>query len=135
MKKYNLFAVMVGLVLFPLQGMSSWIQTPDIRGLWVGKATGSIIGAEGRVLVTHQQGEDIRALVEGSNFFGKARFVIACKMRGSEIFGSLEGHTFHGFLYRDGTIRGIFRAVTGERFDVILQRPYSAWGFGQPGRW
>jgi hypothetical protein len=135
MKRFLIGVVIVGVVSLPLAAVASWAQFPDIRGPWVGKAKGTIIGAEGSVFVTHQQGEDVRAVVEGSNFFGTARFNIACKVRGNQIFGSLDGHSFQGFLYMDGTIRGTFRAVTGDTFEVILQRPYQSWGMRQPGGW
>lgn len=108
----------------------------DIRGSWVGNASGTIFGAEGSVTITQQRGEDIYGIVEGGNFFGKARFTINGKVRGNQIFGSKEGHTFNGMVYPDGTIRGLFRAVDGDSYQVFLQRPYSQWGWGiPPGLW
>lgn len=100
----------------------------DIRGPWVGSASGTIFGAKGSVNITHQHGEDIRGIVEGGNVFGSAKFSIAGKIRGNQIFGSKDGHTFHGFLFPNGTIRGRFRAVDGDTYEVILHRPYPYWG-------
>lgn len=108
----------------------------DIRGTWVGNAQGSIFGAEGSVTITQQRDEDIYGVVEGGNFLGKARFTIAGKISGRNIFGSKEGHTFNGMIYPDGTIRGLFRASDGDTYQVFLQRPYSHWGWGvPPGLW
>lgn len=104
----------------------AWSQ--DIRGQWVGNAKGTIFGAEGRVNITYQDGEDIFGIVEGQNTFGKAKFTINGKVRGNQIFGSKDGHTFQGLLYPDGTIRGHFTASTGDRYDVFLQRPNNQWG-------
>lgn len=113
---------------------SSSVATPDIKGLWIGNAKGAIFGAEGSVNITHQQGEDIYGIVEGSNFFGKARFRIAGKIRGNYIVGAKDGHTFNGVVYGDGTIRGIFRSVDGDTYQIFLQRPYYwGWGFPQGG--
>ncbi|MGD9819478.1 MAG: hypothetical protein AB7V04_12390 [Desulfomonilaceae bacterium] len=100
----------------------------DIRGLWVGNAKGSIFGAEGSVNITHQNGEDITGVVEGGNFFGRAKFSIQGKIRGNYIFGSKDGHTFEGFLYPDWSIQGLFRAIDGDTYKVILRRPYPVWG-------
>ncbi|MEI8181537.1 MAG: hypothetical protein WCG29_02425 [Desulfomonile sp.] len=108
----------------------------DIRGAWIGNAKGTIFGADGSVTITHQRGEDIYGIVEGGNFFGKAKFEINAKIRGNHIFGVKEGHTFNGLVYPDGTIRGLFRAVDGDSYQVFLQRPYSQWGWGMPpGLW
>lgn len=104
----------------------------DIRGQWVGNAKGKIFGAEGSVVITQQQGEDIRGIVEGSNFLGKARFSIDGKIQGGQIFGSKEGHTFQGQLYADGTIRGLFRASDGDEYRIFLQRTYPQWGMQYP---
>jgi hypothetical protein len=109
-------------------------QTYDIRGQWVGNAKGTIFGAEGSVFITNQRGEDIQGVVEGSNFLGSAKFTIAGKIRGNYIFGDKEGNVFQGYLYPDTTIRGLFRAVTGEEFQVFLKRPAVYWGSG-PGYW
>lgn len=106
----------------------------DIRGQWVGDAKGSIFGAKGTVNIIRQNGQDFYGLVEGGNFFGTARFDINGKIRGNYIFGAKEGHSFQGFLYPDGTIRGVFRAVDGDSYRVFLQRPYSYWGM-PPGMW
>jgi hypothetical protein len=103
-------------------------QSVDIRGPWVGNAKGSIFGAEGSVVITHQQGETIRGIVEGGNFLGKAKFSIDGRVRGNQIFGTKEGHTFNGYLYADGTIRGLFRASDGDSFRIFLRRPYPQWG-------
>ncbi len=100
----------------------------DIRGMWVGNAKGNIFGAEGSVNITHQNGEDIVGIVEGGNFFGKAKFSIQGKIRGNYIFGSKDGHTFEGFLYPDWSIQGLFRAIDGDTYKVILRRPYQFWG-------
>lgn len=102
--------------------------TFDIRGQWVGNAKGKIFGAEGSVVVTHQEGEDFRGICEGSNFLGKAKFSINGTIRGGQILGSKEGHTFQGQLYADGSIRGLFRASDGDEFRIVLQRPYPQWG-------
>jgi len=100
----------------------------DLRGPWVGNAQGTIFGAKGSVNITRQTGEDIFGIVEGSNFLGSARFTINGRVRGNHIFGSREGHTFEGFLYPDGSIRGLFRASDGDTYSVFLQRPYQYWG-------
>jgi hypothetical protein len=94
----------------------------------VGSANGTIFGAKGSVNITHQRGEDIRGIVEGSNIFGSAKFSITGKVKGNYIFGSRDGHTFRGYLYPDGTIRGMFRAVDGDQYEVFLHRPYPYWG-------
>ncbi len=101
----------------------------DIRGMWVGNAKGSIFGAEGSVNITHQNGEDISGVVEGGNFFGRAKFAIQGKIRGNYIFGSKDGHTFEGFLYPDWTIQGLFRAIDGDTYKIMLRRPYPTWGY------
>lgn len=106
----------------------------DIRGMWVGNAKGNIFGAEGSVNITHQNGEDISGIVEGSNFFGKAKFDIQGKIRGNYIFGSKDGHTFEGFLYPDWSIQGLFRAIDGDTYRIMLRRPYPTWGYPQ-GSW
>lgn len=106
----------------------------DIRGQWVGDAKGTIFGAKGTVNIIRQNGENFYGIVEGGNFFGTARFDIHAKIRGNYIFGSKEGHSFQGFLYPDGAIRGVFRAVDGDSYKVFLQRPYSYWGV-PPGMW
>lgn len=108
----------------------------DIRGSWIGNASGTIFGAEGSVTITQQRGEDIYGIVEGGNFLGRARFTISGKIRGNHIFGGKEGHTFNGIIYPDGTIRGLFRAVDGDSYQVFLHRPYSYFGWGMPpGSW
>jgi hypothetical protein len=108
----------------------------DIRGQWVGNAKGPIFGAEGTVTIMRQQGEDIYGIIEGGNFLGKAKFDINGKIRGNTIFGEKEGNTFHGYLYQDGSIRGLFRDITGDTYNVRLRRPYPQWGvpYGQ-GQW
>lgn len=108
----------------------------DIRGTWVGNAKGTIFGAEGTVTITHQNGEEIYGIVEGGNIFGRARFSITGRARDGHIFGSKDGHTFNGFLYPDGAIRGLFRSVDGDTFQVFLQKSYPYWGWGMPqGAW
>jgi hypothetical protein len=137
MKRYFLIVcgVWLGVVCTGSLCWSAAAAAPDIRGLWVGSAKGAIFGAEGTVNITHQQGEDIYGIVEGSNFFGKARFRIAGKIRGNYLFGSKDGHTFSGVIYNDGAIRGIFRAADGDTYEIFLQRPYY-WGWGLPqGGW
>ena len=106
----------------------------DIRGMWVGNAKGSIFGAEGSVNITSQNGEDIAGIVEGGNFFGRAKFDIQGKIRGNYIFGSKDGHTFEGFLYPDWSIQGLFRAIDGDTYKIMLRRPYPTWGY-QYGPW
>jgi hypothetical protein len=110
-------------------------QSFDIRGQWVGNAQGTIFGAEGSVFISKQRGEDIEGIVEGGNFLGRAKFDISGKIRGNYIFGHKEGHTFQGYLYPDGTIRGLFRAVDGEKFEVLLRRPAMYWGMPPSGLW
>jgi len=110
-------------------------QSYDIRGQWVGNAQGTIFGAEGSVFITKQRGEDIEGIVQGGNFLGTAKFDIIGKVRGNYIFGHKEGHTFQGYLYPDGVIRGLFRAVDGEKFQVFLKRPGMYWGAPQSGLW
>jgi len=107
----------------------------DIRGQWVGKASGAIFGAEGSVTITHQDGEDIYGIVEGGNFLGRAKFSINGKIRGNQIYGDKDGHTFQGFLYPDGSIQGMIRASDGDAYKVILRRPYPMWGFPNSGMW
>jgi hypothetical protein len=119
------------LLCWPTQASSV-----DIRGMWVGNAKGTIFGAEGSMNITYQRGEDIYGIIEGGNFFGRARFAIQGTLRGNEIYGRKDGHTFKGFLYADGTIRGVFRAADGDTYDVFLQRAHSYWGWGTaPGMW
>ncbi|HMK36329.1 MAG TPA: hypothetical protein VK463_14740 [Desulfomonilaceae bacterium] len=125
-----LTVVAVLAVVCPAQG-----QHLDIRGQWVGNAQGTIFGAEGSVFITAQSGEDIQGIVQGGNFLGTAKFDINGKIRGNYIFGQKEGHTFQGYLYPDGTIRGLFRAVDGEKFEVYLRRPGMYWGTPQSGLW
>jgi hypothetical protein len=107
----------------------------DIRGLWVGSAKGTIFGAEGSVTITQQNGEDIIGTVEGGNIFGRAQFSFNGKIRGNYIFGNKEGHTFQGYLFQDGTIRGTFRASDGDSYQVNLRRPYPYWGMPYSGMW
>ncbi|AFM25526.1 hypothetical protein [Desulfomonile tiedjei] len=125
MKKYFCIMCVVGLV-----GIASFSCASgyDIRGQWVGNAKGPIFGAEGSVTIHYQKGEDIEGIVEGSNFLGKARFKINGKIRGNTIFGEKEGNTFQGNLYADGTIRGLFRDITGDTYKVFLRRPPNPWG-------
>ena len=105
----------------------------DIRGVWVGKAKGSIFGAEGSVTITQQDGENLYGIVEGGNFLGKARFSIQGKIRGNQIYGEKQGNVFQGFLFGDGTIRGAVRTTDGDTYRVFLRRPYPSWGgYPQP---
>jgi hypothetical protein len=107
----------------------------DIRGQWVGNAQGKIFGAEGSVTITRQNGQEIYGIVEGGNFLGRAKFTINGKIQGNHIYGDKEGHTFEGFLYPDGTIRGLFRAADGDAYSVFLRRPYPMWGYPNSGMW
>jgi hypothetical protein len=102
-------------------------QATDVRGSWEGTAKGRIFGAEGTMNITHQRGEDIAGMIEGGNAFGSAKFNIAGKVRGSYIFGSMDGHSFQGHLYPDGTIRGVFRAIDGDTYRVVLRRSSPQW--------
>jgi len=126
----SLFIVAILCAFSTLSGMSSFAT--DIRGLWVGNAKGTIFGAEGSVTITHQKGEEIQGIVEGGNIFGRAKFAISGRVRDGYIFGSKDGHTFNGYLYPDGMIRGLFRSVDGDTFQVLLQRSYPYWGWGVP---
>lgn len=136
MGKHVILSVMLALGLAaaaPDAVRTGLCQSYDIRGPWVGSAKGSILGAEGTVTITAQQGEQIHGIVEGSNFLGKARFPIDGIIRGNYIFGSKEGHTFQGYLYGDGTIRGMFVASDGDKFSIFLRRPYPQWGMPWQG--
>ena len=138
MGKRVFFSIMLALglaVAIPDAVRTARCQNFDIRGPWVGSAKGSIFGAEGKVTITSQQGEQIHGIVEGSNFLGKARFSIDGVIRGNYIFGSKEGHTFQGYLYGDGTIRGMFVASDGDKFEIFLRRPYPQWGMPYQGTW
>jgi hypothetical protein len=135
MNRY-IFSLVGLLLIVALMSTGAFGQNYDIRGQWVGKASGTIFGAEGSVTITSQRGEDIQGIVEGSNIFGSARFGIDGKIKGNYIFGNKQGNTFQGYLYQDGTIRGLCQAVTGEKFDVFLRRPYNNyWGMPQSGGW
>jgi hypothetical protein len=133
-----IWAVVVPVFVL-LCGSSALASEYDIRGPWVGKAQGNIFGAEGTVTITRQEGEDFYGVIEGGNIFGRARFTINGKFRGNQIFGQKDGHTFNGFLYADGTIRGVFRASDGDSYKIFLRRDYSQWGmdpYGAPhGMW
>jgi hypothetical protein len=128
--------MLVGAVLtalsFPPQALGANV---DLRGVWVGKAKGSIFGAEGSVTITRQEGEYIVGVVEGGNMFGTAKFGIKGHVRGNMIFGSMGGNQFVGAVYTDGTIRGELKAVDGDVYEVFLQRSYPYWGgapYGMP---
>ncbi|MBI5568911.1 MAG: hypothetical protein HY914_03110 [Desulfomonile tiedjei] len=110
-------------------------QSYDIRGQWVGNAKGPIFGAEGTVVITQQAGEEIQGVVEGGNIFGRAKFNFAGRIRGNIISGSYDRMTFQGALYADGSIRGLFRAIDGEDYQVFLRRQYSYWGAPNGGNW
>jgi hypothetical protein len=138
MSKHILFLLFFvgGVVLAPLIVSSAWSQGYDIRGPWVGNAKGKIFGAEGTVYITRQDRDQIDGIVEGGNFLGKAKFNITGKIQGNQIFGQKDGHTFQGFLYEDGSIRGIFRASDGDTFQVVLRRPYqNYWGMSPSNLW
>lgn len=128
-------SVLVAAVLGSLAHAASRGMAYDVRGQWVGNAKGTIFGAEGSVTITHQDGEDIYGIVEGGNFLGRAKFSINGKIRGNQIYGDKEGHTFQGFLYPDGSIQGVFRDTDGDSYKVILRRPYPMWGFPNSGMW
>ena len=119
-----LFWVMVQVVVATVALAAGY----DIRGQWVGNAKGPIFGAEGSVTIMRQDGEDIYGIVEGGNFLGKAKFDINGKIRGNTIFGEKEGNTFVGYLYADGSIRGHFKDITGDTYNVFLRRPQPTWG-------
>lgn len=137
MKKVTLIlSLLVWLSLMAGQNVLAGVRSYDIRGPWVGKAEGSIFGAEGSVNITHQVGERIRGIVEGGNFLGKAKFSIEGIIRGNQIYGEKEGHTFHGFLYPDGAIRGVFTASDGDKYRIFLRRAYpQPWGMPYQGTW
>jgi hypothetical protein len=131
----HFFSVLAILVAAVVVVCSAHGQSYDIRGQWVGNAQGTIFGAEGSVFITKQRGEDIEGIVQGGNFLGTAKFDIIGKVRGNYIFGQKEGHTFHGYLYPDGAIRGLFTAIDGDKFQVFLKRPDMNWGMPQSGSW
>ncbi len=135
MKKYILVLTFWVLVVICAQSMAYGQQSYDIRGQWVGKAQGSIFGAEGSVTITHQTGENIQGIVEGGNIFGTAKFSITGKIKGNYIFGDKEGNVFNGYINSDGTIRGMAQAITGEKFNIFLKRPYNQWGMPPTGSW
>jgi hypothetical protein len=129
MKRVSLFILAAAIALLIVAAhMPAFGQGYDLRGPWVGNAQGTIFGAEGSVTITRQRGEDLEGIVEGGNWLGKARFSINGKIRNNYIFGEKEGNTFQGFLYGDGTIRGLVRATDGSTFQVVLRRPYAQWG-------
>ncbi|MGC8657474.1 MAG: hypothetical protein ACP5U1_00200 [Desulfomonilaceae bacterium] len=105
----------------------------DIRGVWVGSAQGSIFGAKGSVNITSQKGEEIAGIIEGGNMFGSAKFEIQGKIRGNYIFGSRDGNSFEGYIYPDWSIRGVFKGIDGDTYQVVLRRPYYYWGAPQQG--
>ncbi len=136
MKKSSLFIlVAVAALSSVFASAPAFAQGYDLRGPWVGNAQGAIFGAEGSVTITQQRGEDLEGIVEGGNWLGKARFSIIGKIRDNYIFGEKEGNTFQGFLYGDGTIRGLVRATDGSTFQVVLRRPYAQWGMPSGGMW
>lgn len=125
-----LIGFVVAATLVCVWGSSSPVsaQGYDLRGRWVGKAQGSIFGAEGSVTITAQEGDTIHGVVEGGNFLGRAKFSISGKVRGQYIFGQKQGNTFQGALYPDGSIRGQVKAIDGDTYHVFLTRPYPMWG-------
>ncbi len=119
----------------PCTGPEASAEAIDLRGAWVGKAQGSIFGAEGVVNVVRQKGEKIYGIVEGGNFFGKARFHIQGRVRGNMIIGEMGGNVFQGNIFQDGTIRGMVRTVDGDTYRVFLRRSQPFWGSDPYGRW
>lgn len=117
---------MVGLYILSVAAMAR-AEAFDIRGVWEGKAQGSIFGAEGSVNIIRQEGDTIFGVVEGGNFFGKARFTISGKIHGNQIVGEKAGNVFRGALYSDGAIRGAMKTVDGDIYQVFLRRPYNYW--------
>lgn len=108
---------------------------PDLRGLWVGSAQGSIFSAEGSINILDQKGNRIYGIVEGGNFFGTARFDINGLVQGNMIFGEKAGNYFRGWLYPDGVIRGAVQAIDGDTYHVTIQRPQPAWRPGVTQGW
>jgi hypothetical protein len=134
MKRSSLFILATAVVLWSnVANVPAFGQSYDLRGPWVGKAQGTIFGAEGSVTITQQQGEDLEGIVEGGNWLGKAKFNIMGKFRQNYIFGEKEGNTFQGYLYGDGTIRGLVKAIDGGTYQIFLRRPYPQWGMPQWG--
>ena len=119
----------------PGTGTGASAEAIDLRGAWVGKAQGSIFGAEGVVNVVRQKGDKIYGIVEGGNFFGKARFQIQGRVRGNMIIGEMGGNVFQGNIFQDGTIRGMVRTVDGDTYRVFLRRSQPLWGSDPYGRW
>lgn len=116
-------------------GHEASAQAIDLRGSWVGKAQGSIFGAEGVVNVFRQKNGKIFGIVEGGNFFGTARFEIQGMVRGNMIIGEKAGNVFQGYLFQDGTIRGMVRTVDGDSYRIFLRRSQPLWGPDPYGRW
>jgi hypothetical protein len=136
MKRLSLFILAAAVALLTVAAhVPAFAQSYDLRGPWVGNAQGTIFGAEGSVTITRQRGEDLEGIVEGGNWLGKARFNINGKIRNNYIFGEKEGNTFQGFLYGDGTIRGLVRATDGSTYQLVLRRPYAQWGMPPGGMW
>jgi hypothetical protein len=120
-----LFGAVLTTLSFPPSVLAANI---DLRGVWVGKANGSIFGAEGSVTITRQKGEYIVGVVEGGNLFGTAKFGIKGHIRGNMIYGNMGGNRFVGAVYTDGTIRGELKAVDGDTYEIFLRRSYPYWG-------
>ncbi len=136
MKRLSLFILATAVGLWSLvANVPAFGQGYDLRGQWVGNAQGTIFGAEGSVTITQQQGEDLEGIVEGGNWLGKAKFNIMGKIRQNYIFGEKEGNTFQGYLYGDGTIRGLVKAIDGGTYQIFLRRPYPQWGMPPGGMW
>ena len=125
---FNLFTAMAMVLIFAVNTMAY-----DIRGVWVGSAQGSIFGAKGSVNITSQKGEEISGVIEGGNVFGTAKFEIEGRIRGNYIFGSRDGNSFEGYIYPDWSIRGVFKGIDGDTYQVVLRRPYYYWGMPQSG--
>jgi hypothetical protein len=128
-KTLPFFVVFVLFVVVGPQEASAY----DIRGVWEGNAKGSIFGAKGSVTITSQRGEEIEGVIEGGNIFGRAKFKINGKIRGNLIFGALDGNSFQGYIYPDWSIRGVFKGIDGDSYQVFLKRPYDYWGAPQQG--
>jgi len=131
----RLFTNLKVCLCFLLVAAAAWVvpadaRNVDIRGLWLGKAQGSIFGAEGSVTITSQKGEEIQGIVEGGNRFGTAKFGIKGTIRGNSIQGSMEGHIFRGVVYSDGTIRGEMKATNGDVYEVFLRKSQPYWNSG-----
>ncbi|MCL5122959.1 MAG: hypothetical protein M1511_00380 [Deltaproteobacteria bacterium] len=130
---FNKILFKFGMVMLMVMICAANAMAYDIRGAWVGSAQGSIFGAKGSVNITSQKGEEIAGIIEGGNVFGSAKFEIQGKIRGNYIFGSRDGNSFEGYIYPDWSIRGVFKGIDGDTYQVVLRRPYYYWGMPQQG--